>query len=139
VIGSIGLTSTAASAYCVVSGRVDSTALALWTANWLFAAEQIEFVQLRIQGARMSDARARFQRAKPYLVAVSAIVVALVLPSIGGLIPGVAILAIAPAILRSGVWFCSQVKPINVHRLGWSELANAAVSALFLVVIFRLG
>lgn len=139
VIGSIGLTSTAASAYCVVSGRVDSTALALWVANWLFAAEQIEFVQLRIQGARRSDARARFQRGKRYLITVSAIVIVLVLVSIGTLIPALATIAFVPAIARSGLWFCSKQGSLDVHKLGWWELGNSAVVALVLIVVFRLG
>ncbi len=46
IIGAIGLTSTAAGAYYVASGALDRTAVLLWIANWLFAADQIHFVQI---------------------------------------------------------------------------------------------
>ncbi len=48
VIGAIGLTSTAAGAYYVATGRLDHFAVALWLANWLFAGDQVHFVQVRI-------------------------------------------------------------------------------------------
>ena len=52
LVGSLGLTSTAAAAYYVAAGKMDMTAFALWATNWLFAANQIHFVQLRIHAAR---------------------------------------------------------------------------------------
>ena len=52
VIGAIGLTSTAAGAYYVTTGQLDRIAIALWLANWLFAGNQIHFVQLRIRSSR---------------------------------------------------------------------------------------
>ena len=54
IIGAIGLTSTAAGAYYVASGRLDTGAVALWIANWLFAAGQIHFVQTRISSSSMN-------------------------------------------------------------------------------------
>src|SRR5271166_316956 len=52
VIGAIGLTSTAAGAYYVATGKLDHVALALWLANWLFAGNQIHYVQVRIRSSR---------------------------------------------------------------------------------------
>jgi hypothetical protein len=52
MVGALALTSTAPAAYCVAMGRLDKTAWALWLVNWLFAANQIHFVWLRIRGAR---------------------------------------------------------------------------------------
>ena len=49
IIGAIGLTSTAAGAYYVAAGKLDRIAVALWLANWLFAADQIHYVQVRIR------------------------------------------------------------------------------------------
>jgi YwiC-like protein len=49
VVGALALTSTAPAAYCVATGRLDSRAWALWLVNWLFAADQIHFVWLRIR------------------------------------------------------------------------------------------
>ena len=56
IIGAIGLTSTAAGAYYVASGTLDRTAVLLWIANWLFAADQIHFVQTRIRGQQLTSA-----------------------------------------------------------------------------------
>src|SRR5208283_4574881 len=52
MIGALGLTSTAAGAYYVATGQLDHTAVALWIANWLFAGDQIHFVQVRIRSSR---------------------------------------------------------------------------------------
>ncbi|MBI1983822.1 MAG: YwiC-like family protein, partial [Acidobacteria bacterium] len=52
LVGALGLTSTAAGAYYVVKGNLDAAALLIWGLNWLFAVNQIHFVQLRIRAAR---------------------------------------------------------------------------------------
>ncbi len=52
IIGAIGLSSSAAGAYYVATGHLDRTAIALWLANWLFAGDQIHFVQLRIHSSK---------------------------------------------------------------------------------------
>src|SRR5581483_6275774 len=54
IVGSIGLTSTSAGAYYVATGRLDATAYMIWAANWLFAANQIHMVQLRIRAAKVA-------------------------------------------------------------------------------------
>jgi hypothetical protein len=46
--GAIGLTCTAPAAYYVGTGRLSERAFVLWAANWIFAGNQIHFVQLRI-------------------------------------------------------------------------------------------
>ena len=55
IIGAIGLTSTAAGAYYVATGTLDRIAVALWLANWVFAADQIHFVQMRIRSSRAAS------------------------------------------------------------------------------------
>jgi hypothetical protein len=62
IVGAIGLTSTAAGAYYVASGHLDRTAFALWLASWLFAADQIHFVQLRIHSSRASGFQEKCSR-----------------------------------------------------------------------------
>ncbi len=138
VIGSIGLTSTAASAYYVVTGKLDSLGLTLWAVNWLFASEQIEFVQMRILGARLENARDRFRRGKSYLVTLTAIIATITLLSIIEITPPLTIVAFVPPVIRAGAWFISKTSALNVHKLGWLELANAMVFALILVVAFRM-
>jgi 4-hydroxybenzoate polyprenyltransferase len=48
MIGAAGLTSTAPAAYYAVTGHLSGTAWSLWACNFLFAINQIQFVQLRI-------------------------------------------------------------------------------------------
>ena len=50
--GSIALSSTAAAAYYLATGHFGPIALMLWLLNWIFSADQIHFVQLRIHSAR---------------------------------------------------------------------------------------
>jgi len=139
VIGSIGLTSTAASAYYVVTGRFDSIALTLWVVNWLFAGEQIEFVQMRIRGARLENVHDRLSHGTSYLATVSAIGITIILLSLTGILPSLTIFAFVPAEVRSLIWFTSKSSSLDVHQLGSLELANAFVFAFVLIVIFRVG
>jgi YwiC-like protein len=139
VIGSIGLTSTAASGYYLVTGKFGLSALIVWLINWLFAAEQIEFVQTRIRGAKLANFSERFSRGKSYLVTASLILLAIAVLSLESLAPVLAILAFVPAIVRAGVWFTSKQKTLDVHRLGWLELGNAIMFAVLLVLAYRVA
>jgi uncharacterized membrane protein len=51
LVGAIGLTCTAPAAYYIGTGRLSECAFILWAANWIFAGNQIHFVQLRIHSA----------------------------------------------------------------------------------------
>ena len=51
-VGAAALTSTAPAAYCVATGQLNHKAWVLWLVNWLFAADQVHFVWLRIRGMR---------------------------------------------------------------------------------------
>ncbi len=139
IIGSIGLTSTAASAYYLVTTKFGATAIALWAINWLFAAEQIDFVQTRIRGAKLANYAERFARGKNYILAASGILLAVLALSLAKLAPGLAILAFVPAIIRAVVWFTSKHKALDVHRLGWMELGNSLTFAVLLVLAYRVG
>ena len=46
MVGAVGLTATAPAAYYIGTGHLDRRALILWAANWIFAGDQIHFVQL---------------------------------------------------------------------------------------------
>ena len=69
VVAAIGLTCTAPAAYYVGTGRLDTRAFVLWIANWIFAGNQIHFVQLRIHAARATTFAERFARGRLFLVA----------------------------------------------------------------------
>ena len=68
LVGSIGLTASAAAAYYVASGRLDTTALVIWAANWVFAANQILYVQARIRSARATTFEDRLAQAKGFIL-----------------------------------------------------------------------
>jgi len=134
LIGSLGLTSTAAGAYYVVTGRLDSQAWVLWGANWLFAANQIQFVQLRIHSARAAGLAEKFARGRIFLAAQFLTLILLVAAWRAGGLPGAAALAFAPALIRGFLWFLRRPAPLEIYRLGYGELANAlAFGALFIL------
>jgi len=139
MIGAVGLTSTAPAAYYVVMGRLDGMALLLWAANWLFAVNQIQFVQLRIHSARADGTMARLACGRAFLIVQSAVAAALVVAWRTGVVPGFALLAFVPAFVRSAAWFLGGSGPLVVRRLGWTELAHAVTFGILLVVGFHWG
>ncbi|MBZ5719184.1 MAG: YwiC-like family protein [Acidobacteriia bacterium] len=136
VVGSLGLTSTAPAAYYVVTGHLDLTAWALWFANWLFAGDQIHFVQLRIHAARMTNVREKLVRGRGFLVGQAALAAALLVACRFGLLPALALLAFVPVLVRGLLWFFSGPQPLLVRRLGWTELAHAVAFGMLLIFSF---
>jgi hypothetical protein len=137
VIGAIGLTATAPAAYIVVTGRFDSVALALWLANWLFAGDQIHFVQLRIHTVKVEGMAGKLRRGRAFLAGQIALAVVLIVAASSRILPWLALLAFAPVLLRGIAWFLRSAQPLAVRRLGWSELGHALAFGALLVVAFR--
>ncbi|MBZ5506684.1 MAG: YwiC-like family protein [Acidobacteriia bacterium] len=138
LIGAMGLSSTAAGAYYAMTGQVDTTSLALWLASWLFAAGQIEYVQLRLHAAQ---ARSRRRKARAS-VGVGFLHLLMLGAAVAGGLAGVAPLwlgiAFIPAVARLGIWIFRSWRPLSVHILGFSELFqgllfNGLLTAAFLV------
>lgn len=138
LIGSIGLTATAPAAWYVVTHRLDATALGLWLVNWIFAGNQIHFVQLRIHAARAADLQEKVRRGSGFLIGQFAMIAALVAAWRLRLVPGLALLAFVPLLLRGLLWFKGGAKPLAVKRLGWSELAHGVSFGLLLVAAYLL-
>ena len=138
LVGAIGLTSTAAGAYYVVTGTLDPQAVALWGLNWLFAANQIHFVQIRIRAARAGSVAEKFAQGRWFLLSEALTV--LLLASVWSLsaLPGLAALAFGPVLLRGLYWFFEGEKPLVIHRLGFTELAHALVFGVLLIISFQL-
>jgi len=134
LVGALGLTSTAAGAYYVVTGVLDERALILWAANGLFAANQIHFVQTRIHGARAGRRSDKLSSGRWFLV--GEMVTAVLLAAAWRLeyLPGLAALAFVPVLIRGLRWFFQSNAPLAIHRLGFTELAHAlAFGALFIL------
>jgi len=134
LVGAIGLTSTAAGAYYVAAGNLDTRALVLWAANWFFAANQIHYVQLRIHAARAGGRTQKLARGWGFLLGEAVIALLLVLAWHLALLPGWATLAFAPVLLRGLAWFLRPPAPLQVHRLGQSELEHAIAFGLLFIL-----
>ncbi len=139
LVGAAGLTCTAPAAYYVITGQLDGRAFSLWLANWLFAGNQIHFVQLRIRAARATQLRERLERGRSFLLGQLGMVVSLALAWKLAGFPALAALAFVPAWGRGCAWFVQRARPLHVHRLGWSELTQAVLFGVLLVVAFALG
>jgi hypothetical protein len=136
IIGAIGLTSTAAGAYYVATGRFDRTAIALWLANWLFAGDQIHFVQLRIRSGRSATLDEKLKVGLPFVLAQIPLLGILFAGHRVGLFPLAIALAFVPVLLRGTLWFGLRYQPLDVHKLGFSELRQALVFGALLCTAF---
>ncbi|MGH9521796.1 MAG: YwiC-like family protein [Terriglobales bacterium] len=139
LIGSIGLTSTAAAAYYVATGRLDSTAVALWGANWLFAGNQIHYVQLRIHAAKLGHTREKLQHGATFAIGQFAMAAAIIFAWRAHYLPVLAALAFVPVIVRGFQWFIAGPQPLAVKRLGWTEMAHAVGFGVLLIAGFLLS
>ena len=136
VIGAVGLTSTAAGAYYVGTGRLDHVAFALWLANWLFAGDQVHFVQVRIHSSRAASVDAKMRQGYAFFagqIFLLGVVIALCRLHF---FPGAVVLAYIPALLRGSLWFLRERQPLNVHKLGFSELAQALLFGVLLCAAY---
>jgi uncharacterized membrane protein len=133
LIGAAGLTATAPAAYYVVTGDFGSMVWGLWIANWLFAGNQIHFVQLRIHAAREVGLRSRLRRGASFLLGHLFLLAGLFVAYRGHWLPAVAGLVFAPAVFRGLLWFFQSPQPLAVRRLGWTEMVQALVFGCLLV------
>lgn len=136
MIGAIGLTSTAAAAYCVANGGWSRTAWLLWIINFLFAAGQVHYVQVRIRSARARNRAELLRIGDVFLVGEAVLLAAMAAGWYFGFVPGLAVLAFAPILVRGVLLIARKPAALNVHRLGWTELANAAAFGILLCLAF---
>jgi hypothetical protein len=138
MIGAIGLTSTAAGAYYVATGRLDRTAIALWLANWLFAGDQIHFVQVRIHSGRAATFQEKLNKGLPFFVSQFVLIGAVLAACRFHLFPVAAAIAFLPVLFRGTFWFVRGPQSLDVHKLGFAELAQAIAFGALLCVGFLL-
>ncbi len=136
LVGAIGLTCTAPAAYYIGTGRLSERAFVLWAANWIFAGNQIHFVQLRIQSARASTFSQKFARGKIFFLAQLAFFASLVGASFWRVLPPLVIVAFVPALIRGTLWFFRKPESLDVRSLGWSEMRHGLVFGILLAVAF---
>jgi hypothetical protein len=136
IIGAAGLTAVGPSAYYVVTGKLDDTAGAIWFANLAFAANQIQYVQLRIHAAQAATPQQKWSAGRNFMLAQAILVALLIAGSTVGFLPQYTIVAFAPILYRGFSWFVTGFKPLAVHRLGKTELAFAILFGILLIFVF---
>jgi hypothetical protein len=139
ITAAFGLAVVAVAAWAVAAGRFDSEAVMLWVMNGLFATNQILYVQLRLRQTRGSN-HSPPSRFKLLFFSGEAFTVAILLAGWhASLIPGLALLAFLPILVRGGVWSVRRKpQPLRIHRVGKTELAYAILFGLLVIVGFRL-
>ena len=138
VIGAIGLTSTAAGAYYVATGRLDRVAFALWVANWLFAGDQIHFVQVRLHASRASGFGEKMKLGLPFFAGQFVLIAAVLAACHLGIFPSAVAVAFVPVLVRGTFWFIRGRQPLDVHKLGFAELAQSLVFGALVSIAFLL-
>lgn len=138
ILGALSLSSTAAAAYYVTTGKLDRTAMLLWAANWLFAAGQIEYVQLRV---RTATARTRLEKVSAGLRIAAYHLVLLyfaIAAAAAHVVHPLFAIAFIPAAARIFVWTARKPEKTDFHVLGFSELFQSVLfSALLLAAFLR--
>ena len=138
IVGALGLTVTAPASYYVSTGNLDERAFGLWLATFLFVANQIHFVQLRIHGAKLIAAKDRIRQGAGFIAGELLILAALAVAVRSGWLTALSSLAFLPAIFRGTAWFFRKPQPISVRRLGWSEVLQSILfGALLLFGVYN--
>jgi hypothetical protein len=135
--GAIALSSTGAGAYYLATGHFGPLAVIIWLANWLFAANQIHFVQLRIHSARALTPGEKLRQGSGFLLHQAFSLLFLGLIWRAGWLPGLILVAFGPIFLRGFGWFFESPRLLQVHRLGISELLYAIVFGMFFIAGFH--
>lgn len=136
IVGTIGLTSSAPAAYYVITGKFNAIAWLLWLANLIFAGNQIHYVQIRIHTARVTGTREKLARGWAFVAGQLIMAAVLTLTCLLRLMPWIALIAFIPLLLRGWYYFIQKPEPLQVRRLGWSELAQAIVFCTLFISIF---
>ncbi len=139
IAAAFGMTLASAAGYAVAAGRTGELAIGLWLLNGLFATNQILYVQFRISETRDARSASSLKRKRIFLASEVVTALAIIAGSLAGLLPGLALMAFLPLLVRGSVWSLGSTKrPLRIHRLGKTELAHAVVFGLLLVAASRI-
>ena len=138
VVGAAGLTAVAPAAYYVVAGRLNGAAWPVWVANLLFAANQIQFVQLRIRAVHAVESNEKLSIGRGFLCGQIILMVFLALACANHLFRWYAAMAFLPVLFRGFAWFFAASEPLAIHTLGRRELILAGAFGVLLVLGLQL-
>ncbi len=135
-VGALALTVTAPAAYCVAAGRMDARGLGLWLVSWLFAADQIHFVWLRIRGMRARGVGQKLGLGWSFLGGNLLSLGVMLLAYRLDWIPALVWIAMIPVWIRGVAWFFQKPQPLEIRRLGWTELAHDVLFGILVTSSF---
>lgn len=136
IVGAMGLTATATGGYYAITGSIDFTALLLWLASWLFAAAQIDYVQLRIHTANAHSLRQKLAAGWTVYLLHVALLLAASVAALYERIPVLLVVAFVPSALRLLAWTLATPQRLRVHRLGVMELLQGFLFNVLLAAAF---
>ncbi len=139
MLGAIGLTCAAPAAYYVATGHLDARAWLLWSANWIFAGDQIHFVQLRLHAARAATLGEKLRRGRLFLLGQILLLPILAAAAYWRWMPALVMLAFIPGLIRGFYWFFGEQKPLQVKSLGWSEMRQGVLFGILLAAAIILS
>jgi hypothetical protein len=135
LLGALGLTSTSAAAYYVISGRINAMAFLLWATTWIFAVAQIEYVQLRMRTPNATSVDKVAIGWKVYALH-GLIMLGAVATMIVGKAPALLPIAFIPGLVRLGVWTAQKPARIDFRALGFAELFQSTLFTALVVLAF---
>ena len=131
------MTAVAPAAYYIVTGHLNGTAGSVWIANLVFAANQIQFVQLRIRAAHAVKSNEKLSIDRGFLSG-QFLMGLLALACANHLFRWYAAMAFLPVLIRGFAWFFAASEPLVIHILGRRELVHAGVFGFLLVLGLQL-
>jgi hypothetical protein len=133
MVGALGLTCAAPAAYYVATGRLDRRAWILWAANWIFAGDQIHFVQLRIHAVRAVTFKEKLARGRLFFLGQVLLLAVLAGTIYWRVLPPLFVAAFLPVLARGFYWFIRAPEPLQVRSLGWSEMQQGVAFGILFV------
>jgi hypothetical protein len=137
LIGTAGLTLVGPVAHAVAVGEVQAVGALLWLLLALFFASGVFYVRMRIRAmlARRKGTPAVSSRARWSCLVYHALLLVLI-PALAAanLMPWAVLLAFAPALWRAAAGLRRRDAPLNLKRLGWSEVGFTLTFVVLLIV-----
>jgi hypothetical protein len=141
LVGVLLLTLGAPVVWIGARGRLDAAGARVWLLNGLFFLGGVLYVKYRVRGVlahrEFSGIGARLAFAWPVFVYHVLLVLFLVSWTLRDAISAAVLLAFAPGVLRTAGLAAHLGRRFPIRRLGWTEIAHAAVFAALLVLALR--
>jgi hypothetical protein len=93
-------------------------------------------VQVRIRSSRAATMDEKLQQGLPFFAGQVVLIGAILAACRFRLFPTAIAVAFIPVLLRGTLWFIRGRQPLDVHKLGFSELAQALLFGVLLCAAF---